>query len=124
MSNETTTTVTDNLREDLREYIDLSDQLRKVKKDIKILTERKMELEKTICDYMVENDIPAFKTPSGKISVCQVKSTKPLNKEYLFETMKNSSKIEENIAKELSELVFTSRPIIPVQKIKVSFKSK
>ncbi|KAJ3213743.1 hypothetical protein HDU81_001851, partial [Chytriomyces hyalinus] len=104
-----TTTVTDALREDLREYMDLSDQLKKIKKDVKILNERKTELENKICIFMVDNDIPAFKTPTGKISVCQVKSTKPLNKEYLFETMKQSSKVEENLAKELSELFFTAR---------------
>ena len=120
-----TLTVTEKLRENLREFIDLTEQIKNVKKDLKIINERKAELETDLCEYMVENDIPAFNTPNGKISVYQTKSVKPINKDFVYETFFSSGKIEERLAKELSELVFTaSRPSVPIQKIKVNNVTK
>ena len=105
------------MKGDLKEFIDLTEQIKGAKEEIKILTERKAELETRILDFMVDNDIPAFNTPSGKISVFQAKSIKPFNKEYL--EAKLATKMESSAAKALTEHAFAGRPVTPVNKVKV-----
>ena len=113
-------TVDVQLKSDLREFIDLTEQIQSVRDDMKILAERRKELELKICDFMVEHDIPAFNTPNGKISVVTSKSLKPLNKDYLVETL--STKIENALAKELCETAFSNRPAVPINKTRVTKK--
>lgn len=116
--------VTEGLRENLREYIDLTEQIKNVRRDVKVLVERQKELSVMICDFMVENDIPAFKTPNGKVSVCETKSTQPLNKDYIYETISKSGKVDTRLAKELTDIVFLSRQVTPGQKIKVNLTKR
>ncbi|KAI8822773.1 hypothetical protein BJ741DRAFT_635210 [Chytriomyces cf. hyalinus JEL632] len=110
----------DTLKNNLREFIDLTEQIKNVKRDLKIINERKNELASDICKYMIDNDIPAFKTPNGNVSVYEQKSTKPINKDYIIETL--STKLDDLLAKELAALLVESRPVIPVPKIKVNLK--
>ncbi len=109
-----TTQMTDNLKE----FLDLCKNIKAAKEEIKILSDRKTELEVDIRDFMLDHDIPAFKTPNGLIQIRQTKSVKPLNKDFLRETI--STKISDSqIALELTELAFSNRPTTMVPKIRV-----
>ena len=113
--------ITEEMKSDLQEFLDLCKSVKLAKENMKILNERKSELEVTIREFMIQNEIPAFKTPNGMISIRQTKSVKPLNKDFLRETI--STKIADaQIALELSEMAFTNRPTIFVSKIKVVSK--
>lgn len=111
--------ISEEITGDLKEFIDLCEQIRNAKEEIKVLCDRKTELEGKISEFMKHNQIPAFITPNGRITVYNAKSVKPLNKEYFKETV--SSKIrDEKMVEELMSLVFSKRPTTEVQKIKVT----
>jgi hypothetical protein len=107
----------DEMVRNLREFIDLCEQIKGANDELAILKERKNQLQESITQFMVRNSIPRFLTPNGKINLCEQKSVKPLNKEFLKMTI--SSRIDSNIAHELSELAFSSRPVTHVKKIRV-----
>lgn len=103
---------------DLREFIDLCEQISTAKDEMKLLNERKNELETKISDFMFDKKIPAFATPIGKVSIHQRKSVKPLNKDYLSEMI--SEKVEDRaVVDEIVNKTFGQRPITFIQKIRV-----
>lgn len=103
----------------LKEFIDLSKQIKDVRKELKVINERRKELEVTLTDYMHAASAPALRCDVGTVKLVDTKSVKPINKDGVFDVI--SSKVDPSIAKELSELVFSCRPVIPVQKVRVSF---
>ena len=110
--------LTEEMTNNLREFIHQCELIKGSKEELKILNERKNELEAVITQFMINNDIPAFKTPNGRISVYNAKSTKPLNKDYLLNTI--SEKIpDRKMAEELTEMAFAKRPTTETRKIKV-----
>lgn len=113
------TILTEEITNDLRQFINLCEQIKASKEELKILSDLKTELENKISEFMITHDIPAFKTPNGKIQVYQAKTTKPLNKEFLRETI--AAKIADaKIVDELINTAFTARPTTSSQKIKVT----
>ncbi len=101
----------------LRQFIDLCEQIKGVKEDLKILVERKTELEGIISQFMISNEIPVFNTPNGRIAIQNSTTKKPLNKEMLLDIIQ--TKISDTrIAQELTELAFSKRPTSQVQKIR------
>lgn len=113
------TLITEGMTRDLQEFLDLCKSIKAAKEELKILSDRKMELETGIQEFMIEHEIPAFKTPSGLIQIRQTKSIKPLNKDFLRETI--STRISDTqMALELTELAFSNRPTTLIPKIKVS----
>ena len=110
--------IPDEVTSNLREFIDLCEQIKGAKEENKILRDRKSELETAITAFMIDNSIPAFKTPNGKIQVYNTKSVKPLSRDFLRDTMA-SRILDEKIVQELTEMAFAKRPTASVQKIKV-----
>jgi|SRR6478609_4853124 len=111
--------LTEEITQALRQFINLCEQIKNAKDEIKVLCERKAELEGRITQFMLSHDIPAFKTPNGKISVYQAKTTKPLNKDFLKETI--SAKITDaKMVEELTNMAFTGRPTVSTPKIKIT----
>jgi len=110
--------LTEEITNDLKEFIDLCGQIKAAKEEIKVLADRKVELEDKISQFMIEHGIPAFNTPNGMIKSYPATTVKPLNKEYLRETL--SSKLQDaRIVEELTTLAFQKRPSTSVHKIKV-----
>lgn len=113
------TILTEEIMNDLRQFINLCEQIKASKDELKMLTDLKTELENKISEFMITHDIPAFKTPNGKIQVYQAKTTKPLNKEFLRDTI--AAKITDmKIVEELINSAFGARPTTSTQKIKVT----
>jgi hypothetical protein len=113
--------ITQEMKDDLLEFIDLCEQIKASKDGIKVFVERKAELERQIADFMIHNDIPGFVFPNGRISKFDKKITKPLNKDSLHETIVEQF-ADEKAASEVTEKVFSKRPSTTVQKIRVTSK--
>lgn len=115
---------TTEINSDLREYIDICSQIKSAREDLKIITERKSELEKTISNYMTEHNIPGFNTPNGRIAFYDAKSVTPMNEGFLREKFSENnvdSKITDTI---LESITSKNRPSVAVKKIKVIPKKK
>lgn len=111
--------LTEELTNNLREFINLCEQIKAAKEETNILIARKTELENEISQFMIQHNVPAFKTPNGKISVYQAKTVKPLNKDFLRETI--AAKIpDKTVVEELTNAAFSARPTVSTQKIKVT----
>lgn len=105
------------MKHTILQYTDLCNQIRSVKEDVKILAERKKELESIICNYMVAHDIPVFKTRHGKISLYNTKKVQPLNKDFLRATIQVKI-TDPKIADEITTMAFSSRPVREERKVK------
>ncbi|KAJ3262126.1 hypothetical protein HDU77_000484 [Chytriomyces hyalinus] len=65
---------------------------------------------------MIDNYIPAFKTPNGNVLVYEQKLTMPINKDDIIETL--STKLGVLLAKELAALLVESRQSFLFLKLK------
>jgi uncharacterized protein YbcV (DUF1398 family) len=119
MSSENNVIVSEEFVSDLKEFIDLCEQIHTAKDEIKLLNERKSELEKKMETFMVQNNITGFSTPSGKVSIQSRKSVKPLNKDYLSEVI--STRIhDKSVVEEIVQKTFSERPSTMKPKIKIT----
>lgn len=113
--------IDENMKDNLRKFIDLSEKITEAKEALKVLTDVRTEIESQILSFMVLNNIPKFKTPIGTLKFIETKSVKPLNKALLTETI--SKKItDKKLAQELTDAL-TNRPTTSVPKIKLTGKS-
>ena len=109
--------VPQNVKDDLKEYMDLQEQIKGANMELKVFKERLKELSNDIAEYMAQHDIQYFNTPQGKVSFYQSKSMKPLNKDFFKETIQ--SKItDKQLVDELTTM-FEKRPFTEVNRIKV-----
>lgn len=110
--------LTDEFVSDLKEFIDLCEQIQSAKDEIKLLVERKTEIETNMKTLMSKNNLTAISTPRGKITLQDKKNVKPLNKDYLSEII--SSKItDKTVVDEIIQRTFDERPSVLVPKIKI-----
>ena len=102
----------------VEEYFDLCNKINEAKEDLKLVNERKNELQEKISNYMIKEGLDSINTTRGKIKVVSSKSMKSLNKDYLREALcKRLS--DAKIAEELAELIFEQRPVTAVKKIRI-----
>ncbi|TPX74779.1 hypothetical protein CcCBS67573_g03937 [Chytriomyces confervae] len=75
------------LKNNLHEFIDLTEQLKNVKRDLKIINESKNELASDICKCMIDNDIPAFNIQRGILSILKNtrESLSPIAKQLMLD---------------------------------------
>lgn len=107
----------EDLKRSITQYTDLCNQIRSVKDDVKVLDKRKKEIEAFLRTYMIEHDIPVFKTKHGKIALYNTKRVQPMNKDFLRDAIK--FKIPDSkVADEITALAFSSRPVREERKIK------
>ena len=118
-------------KQELRQFLDLNKQIKDAKDSLKIVSEQKMNLEKNITNFMVENSIPVINTPEEKIKLFHTKTVKPLSKEFLKEIIQeyfkeniNKSIEDEDVIQEVADLAFSKRPTEENAKIKIMKQSK
>lgn len=107
------------INDNLEEYVDLCNQIKNVKDELKIFTERKMELEQSIEIFMKKNQTPEFVTRDGKskIRLFESKQKAPLNKDYLREAV--ASKVSDTaLLEEIIKVAF-NRPSNNSYKVKL-----
>lgn len=115
--------LTAQIRADALEYIDLVKQIKGVKDELKLINERKKELESQIADYMQRNKINVLESQNGNINMVVKQSPVRLNKDYIKETLTEKLKDEE-AADDLTRHICENRPTETGAKIKVSKMKK
>lgn len=110
------------LTRNLKEYIDLSIQTQETKKELKIIAERKKELEEAILVFMEANSIDVLRTQGGSIKLYDAKSKAPLNEEYLRETLGET--LDSATLDSIIETAFKQRPVTNTRKIKLGIAKK
>lgn len=101
----------DDLTSNLKEYIDLSAQTVAVKKELKIIGERRKELEDQILNFMQTNSIDVLKIQGGgSIKLVETKSKAPLNEEYLRESLVEKAILDTQTIDDIINLAF-KRPV-------------
>ncbi|RKO94501.1 hypothetical protein BDK51DRAFT_46594 [Blyttiomyces helicus] len=100
--------VTDKFKREISEYVDLSKTIKNAKEDLKLLNERKMELEQIIAEFMNDTGSTDIDTGTDTISIITSKTSQPLNKEYLRQTLLVNIP-DENLADQIVELAFSKK---------------
>lgn len=111
------------VKDDLKEYVDLQEQIKGANQELKVFKERLKELSTDIAQYMAENGLLFIDTPRGKVSFYQSKAMKPINKDYFKEALAGSKITDQGIIDELTS-IFDKRPFTEVSRIKVLPRTK
>jgi len=102
------------------EFIDLSNQVKTAKTQIKLMNERKKELDGHIRDRMRTYGIKGFTTAEGNIHVYESKTAKAPSKDDIVGLV--AGKVgDERLAEEVMEIIYSKENRVPVatEKIKV-----
>jgi hypothetical protein len=116
----TDVTALDGVRPMVLEFIDLSNSVKQARTQIKLMNERKKELEGRIRERMSSLGIRGFTTAEGNIHVYESKTAKAPAKEDIVTLV--AGKIgDERLAEEVMEIIYSKENRVPVatEKIKV-----
>ncbi|RKO93105.1 hypothetical protein BDK51DRAFT_29422 [Blyttiomyces helicus] len=91
--------------------------------DLKLLNERKMELEEIIAKFMNETGSTDSDTGTDMISIMTSKTSRPPNKGYLRQTLLVNI-TDETLADQIDGLALAKKPFKNVQKVKLGPKKK
>lgn len=108
------------LIENIKEWLQIDNELKELRKAAKERRERKKELTGSLVDIMKVNDIDCFDVNGGKLLYSQSKVKAPINKKTLLATLQNYYKNDPTKARELSEFILNNREV----KIKESIRHK
>ena len=106
------------VKSEVLEYIDLTNQITESKAAIKLLTERKGELEENISAFLIAQNQPGVKIGQRRITLINTKQTKPLNKDFLKQAILEKTD-NEKLAEELTKIAFEGRPSAMIQKLRL-----
>lgn len=104
------------LKDSVKKYITMDDEIRIINKDIKILKEKRKNMEEEILNYMKENKVDQIKLGSGKLQLVTSKVYSTMKKEIIFETL--IQKVGESKAEEITDSIIKNRKMNEVIKIK------
>lgn len=116
--------VPDNIVDQISEYVDLIKQIDQSKADVKILKQRANEIEDSIMTFMREDGRTGLRIPDyGRFSIVKKEKKRAINKAYVEEkiTARFGHDNDEQI-QELVNDVFDHRPVTEVQN-KIKFLS-
>ena len=102
------------------EYIDLTNNVKTAKEQIKLLNERRKELEVGIHEKMKQHDIKAFTTSQGNVRIFSSRSQKAPSKDEVAELI--AEKVgNDQLAQEVLGIIYdkANRPSTSTEKIKV-----
>lgn len=98
------------------EYIEVCNLIDDANKDLKKLKDNKKHLEALIDEYMRKNNVGECNTETETVTYRESKSKKPLNKQFISETI--CTRITDNaVSEELLRAVFEQRPVTTTQKL-------
>ena len=63
----------------------IKDKIKPLNSQIKVLKDKKVDLQKVICEFMVSNEIDECKLNSGKLEYKESQTVKPINKASVFD---------------------------------------
>ncbi len=105
------------VKEDLREYLDLKEQIKGANEELKVFKERLKELSGDISQYMNEHGIDFFNTRLGQVTFYKSKAMTPLNKDFVKKAFESNIP-DRTLATELTN-IFEKRPFTEVSRIKI-----
>jgi|TARA_B110000003_G_scaffold10582_2_gene10750 hypothetical protein len=102
----------DQLVSHIKEWISIDEEVKLLKKEIKIRQERKKNLTQDLVEVMKSNEIDAFDINNGKLIYTKRKTKQAISKKLLlsslqdmFETPEEVNKITEHILESRSEKI-------------------
>lgn len=93
----------------IKEWIQIDNEINKLKQDIKVKNNKKKELTSNLVQVMKTNEIDCFDINGGSLVYKTSKIKKPINGKTLLSALKNYYKSEPAIAEELAKHVMDSR---------------
>ena len=114
----------DDLKTNVKEYLDIDDQIKALNKAVKARRDRKKKLSESILKTMKQFEINNMNTSNGKLVYSVTKTKEPLNRKSLTRTL-NIYFGSSDKANELSKFVMENRKQIEkVQLKRKIFKTK
>ena len=98
----------DKLKNEVKEYLELDDQIKEINKALKERREKKKKLSESILENMKGFNIDFMNTKNGKLTYTTNKRKEPLNKKNLITGLNNyfDNEVE---SKKVSKIVLDSR---------------
>lgn len=117
----TTPTNTIDIKQLIKNYIKIDDQLSTINKQTKEIRKAKSELEDEIKEYMLINSISKVDIGSGSLRISKTKPYKKINKKIIMEILLDSLE-DHNKANNIIEEIFNEEDINEVTKLERSKK--
>ena len=108
------------LIENIKEWIQIDNELKELQKAARERRERKKELTASLVDVMRDNEIDCFDVNDGKLIYTQTKVKETMSKKYLLNTLSNFFKDDPEKALNLSEFILNNRQ----EKVRENIKRK
>ena len=100
----------DQLVNDIKEWIQIDNELKELQKAARERRQRKKELTSSLVEVMKSNEIDCFDTNDGKLIYSQTKTKQSVSKKYLLSTLHHFYKDEPETAKMVTEYILNNRP--------------
>jgi hypothetical protein len=98
----------DKLKSDVKEYLEIDDQIKAINKALKERRDKKKLLSESILENMKKFEIDFMNTKNGKLTYAESKRKEPLNKKNLITGLNNYFNNDEK-SKRVSKVVLESR---------------
>ena len=113
----------DNLKDNVKEYLDIDDQIKALNKAIIERRKQKSKLSADILTMMNKFEIDNMNTKNGRLIYSVSNTSKPLSKKNLVDGLKIYFK-NEDTAKSVSQIVLDSRPTVEKITLKRTINKK
>ena len=100
----------DKFKENVKEYLDIDDQIKALNKAVKARRDKKKKLSEYILKLMKQFEIDNMNTSNGKLIYSVSKSKEPLSKKNLLTTL-NLYYNNNDKATEVSKYIMENRPV-------------
>ena len=111
------------LIENIKEWIKLDNEIKKVKTELKEKTNKKKELTGSLVEIMKKNEIDCFDINGGSLLYKQQKSHKPISAKYLASQLHEYYKEQPDMANELTKKLLDNREEVVRDEIKRKIKT-
>lgn len=101
----------------VNDWIDIEEQMKSVRADLKELNKLKKELDTKIIKFMSDNHLPEFPAEEGKILYEEKERPTSLNKDLITDTLKDE--LDAQKAEAISETLFKKRPTVTKAQLKL-----
>ena len=115
-----TSAVNENLKENIKNWLKLDQEIKVLQKEIKNRREDKKNYTQDIVNVMKQNEIDCFDVKDGKLLYTKSKIKAPLSKKHLLASLMTYFKNDTETVKSVAEFVLNSR----AEKIKENIRKK
>jgi hypothetical protein len=103
------------LKSDIKEYLELDDEINKINKELKVLKLEKKEIEMKILEYMKITKTDQINLGKGKLKLVKSKTYEVLKKDYIVSQL--SEKLDKSKAEDIADQLIKNRKTNEVSKI-------